>query len=547
MTTPDLETRAVELREADAEAREVRGVAVPWGELAEIGGVYREQFERGSLVAHASGVKLYDQHMQIVGTAELKDGKRGADVLGKVARTAAGNDFLELVRTGAYGHLSIGFERGGEHRIDEDPDDGGLPIVTRTRAVVREVSGVPFPAYSGASITDVRSAAIAGDKRKGSTMPDAPDSGIAYATAEDLEQLRDDLDNVGRRVDTIDLEPGGGSAPSRFRSAGEFLKALAAGDAEARAELTDVETRDAGAAPATSALAIPDAGGPGWLSRPIRHVLERRRIVNLFGRESLPAEGNTIDWPMVDQAATTGAVEKQATEGSALTYMEVKLKTGTATVGTYGGFSELTRQAIERGNPAYLSAVVQYQAIQYAKATNLAARNAFQAIVPGTTLPISTDAGTLTRADARPADWIAVVFDACAAIEDSSLGLLADYMIVSRDIAREILSLTDSSDRPVFGLPNGGQSVNAMGSGNPVTAAFNIAGLPGFVDPGLPAGTCKVASSEAMTTLESPGAPFRLEDEDIINLSRAFSLYGYAAWTENDAAAVVSITDDTTV
>lgn len=539
----ELEIRSLELRaeDTDDERREVRGIAVPWDELANIAGVYRERFARGSLEPHPAGIKLFDRHRELVGTVKLNDTKAGAEIVGTVARTRAGDDFLELVRSGAIAHLSIGFDP--REQTIEEFDGDELPIVTRTRAVLGEVSGVPFPAYSGASITDVRSATAADDStRKDTHMGDES----TYAAAEDVDELRDELANMGRRMDTFGADAGAARPVSRFRSAGEFLKALLAGDEEARTELRDFDHRDAGVAPATSALAIPDAGGPGWLSRPIRHVLERRRIVNLFSRETLPSEGNTIEWPMVDQAATSGAVEKQLTEGTALAYMEVKLKTGTATVGTYGGFSELTRQAIERGNPAYLSAVVQYQAIQYAKATNLAARNAFNAVTPGTVLPISTATGTLSLANAKPADWIAVVFDAAAAIEDSSLGQLAEFMVVSRDVAREILSLTDASDRPVFGLPNGGQSVNAMGTGNPVTAAFNIAGLPGFVDPGLPAGTCKVSAPEAITTLESPGAPFRLEDDDIVNLTRAFSLYGYAAWTENDAEAVVSITDDTT-
>ena len=532
----ELEIRSLELRaeDTDDERREVRGIAVPWDELANIAGVYRERFSRGSLEAHPAGIKLFDRHRELVGTVALKDTKAGAEIVGTVARTRSGDDFLELVRSGAIAHLSIGFDP--REQTIEEFDGDELPIVTRTRAVLGEVSGVPFPAYSGASITDVRSATAADDStRKDTHMGDE----ITYAAAEDVDELRDELANMGRRMDTFGTDAGTARPVSRFRSAGEFLKALLSGDEEARNELRELDFRDAGTAPATSALAIPDAGGPGWLARPIRHVLERRRVVNLFSRETLPSEGNTIEWPMVDQAATTGAVEKQLTEGTALAYMEVKLKTGTASVGTYGGFSELTRQAIERGNPAYLSAVVQYQAIQYAKATNLAARNAFMAITHGEALTL-----TGGHAAAKAADWIDVLVDAAAAIEDSSLGMDAEFMLVSRDVFKSIASLSDANDRPIFALPNGGQAVNVAGSANPVTAAFNITGVPGFVDPALPVNTVRIGAGEAMTTLESPGAPFRLEDDDIVNLTRAFSLYGYAAWTENDANAVVSVDVD---
>lgn len=537
MTT--LETRAFELRaETDSERREIRGVAVPWNEPAEIGGEYREQFAPGSLEPHPAGVKLFDQHRNLVGTADLTNTKRGAEIVGKVAKTAAGDDFLELVRSGALGHLSIGFAPK-EQSIAEPAERGELPLVTRTKAVLGEVSGVPFPAYAGASITDVRSAAVAESAdRKEENMPETrDDGGVTYAAADDVAEIRAEIANMGRRLDTFADAGERSSAPSQFRTGGEFLKALAAGDERARAEIM-AEHRDAGAAPATSALALPDAGGPGWMQRPLRFVQERRRIINLFSRDSLPAQGNTVDYPQVK--STTGTVAEQATEGDPLGYMEIELETGSAIVATYGGYSRLTRQAIERGNPAYLSGVLNFQAIQYAKTTNARARADFLAIVPANTVA----GGTLTLSTMKAADWIDVVVDAAAAIEDDSLGLLADFIIVGRDAFKAIAHLTDASDRPIFALPNGGQAVNVAGSAAPVTAQFNIGGLPGFVDPGFAANTVRVASAEAMTTLESPGAPFRLEDESIVNLTKDFSLYGYMTTTENDAAGVVDVDVD---
>ncbi|HEX6985196.1 MAG TPA: hypothetical protein VF170_07450, partial [Planctomycetaceae bacterium] len=169
-----------------------------------------------------------------------------------------------------------------------------------------------------------------------------------------------------------------------------------------------------------------------------------------------------------------------------------------------------------------------------------AAGRAFvQGVTPGATVTL-----TGGHAAATAADWIDVVVDAAAAVEDSSLGLLAEFILVGRDVFKSIAHLTDSTDRPIFALPNGGQAVNVAGSANPVTATFNIAGLPGFVDPGLPANFVRIGAAEAISTLESPGAPFRLDDDDVVSLTRAFSLYGYAAWTENDANALVGVDVD---
>lgn len=542
---PELETRNVELRAADTERREIRGIAVPWDELAAIGGQYgyRERFARGALEPHAAGVKLYDQHRQIVGTAETTDTAAGLELLGTVARTAAGNDFLELVRSGAIGHLSIGFEPR-EQTITEQPDDGGTPIVTRTRAVLGEVSGVPFPAYAGATISEIRSSATAAGNRKDGTMPPTnTEEGTGTeqgadqtraASVEDVAELRALITDQGRRLDTIGRGPAGGPAPSRFRTAGELLKALAAGDEDARREIRAADANP----PATSTQAGADTGAAsGWINRPLRLALERRRIMSLFQSAPLPPLGNTVEYPQV--ASTSGNVGKQANEGDALSYMEVELDTGSATVGTYGGYSQLSRQAIERGNPAYLDAVFRFQAIQYAKATNADARAAFLGMAAG-------NAVTLTggHAAASAADWISVIVDGAAAIEDDSLGLLADYIVVSRDVFKSIATLTDLQDRPIFALPNGGQAVNVAGSASPVTAVFNIAGLPGFVEPAAAANTCKIASAGAMTSLESPGAPFRLEDEAVVNLTKDFSLYGYAAFTEDDANGIVDVDVD---
>jgi hypothetical protein len=58
----------------------------------------------------------------------------------------------------------------------------------------------------------------------------------------------------------------------------------------------------------------------------------------------------------------------------------------------------------------------------------------------------------------------------------------------------------------------------------------NLFGLEVVVDPALPAGTLYIANSNAITTWESGGAPYRLSDEDITNLTNQFSIYGYIAF-----------------
>jgi len=51
-----------------------------------------------------------------------------------------------------------------------------------------------------------------------------------------------------------------------------------------------------------------------------------------------------------------------------------------------------------------------------------------------------------------------------------------------------------------------------------------------------------VASSQAYRSWESSGAPFALQDEDIINLTNDFSLHGFMAHGTKDAEGLKRIT-----
>ena len=46
---------------------------------------------------------------------------------------------------------------------------------------------------------------------------------------------------------------------------------------------------------------------------------------------------------------------------------------------------------------------------------------------------------------------------------------------------------------------------------------------------------------ELVETITVPGAPFALTDDNILHLTRDFALYGYAAFTLNDAKGIVKV------
>jgi hypothetical protein len=106
-------------------------------------------------------------------------------------------------------------------------------------------------------------------------------------------------------------------------------------------------------------------------------------------------------------------------------------------------------------------------------------------------------------------------------IDANGEGAAAEFVIVSGDVAEAAASVLDT---------NGGQIFTG-----------GIAGLPIKVDDGLSAKSFYVASSDAITTWEN-SAPIRLDDENVVNLSKVFSIYGYMAVGVTNANGLVKAT-----
>lgn len=527
-TMPDqMHYRMMHVRAVDTEAREVEGVAVPYGTRAQIIPGWYERFEKGDHRLSDDPV-LYAQHGHMRGALPIGAITKGWDtddgfhIRAHISQTPAGDEAYTLLRDGVVKGLSVGFLPGTSH----DEHDGEETTTVRTGSTIAEVSVTAHPAYDNAKVSQVRDDHTGKDQQMGTT-PEAP-SLEGVATADEVGELRTAGDDLERRVAVLEQDPAGGDEAPQFRSSGQLLKALVAGDDNAALALRAADTTP----PAVSGQA--GAGfhnGANWIDRPLRFVQKRRVLLGLFDQGPLPDAGNTVEYPYVD--TTAGTVAQQASEGADLSYMEVELASGSANVGTYGGYSRLTRQAIERSSESYLDAVLRYQAIQYAVATNAKTRSIFTGITAGKSL---TPAGNTVEA------WINAVIDAYVFISENSAGLTADFMVCAADVFKSIAGLTDNDGRPIFGIAGAGQAVNTLGQVNLAIPSLSISNLPVVLDPGMTAGTCRISSAGALTVLESPGAPFRLQDENVVALTEAFSLYGYAAWTVNDQNGVVKIT-----
>jgi hypothetical protein len=511
MTEPQI--REFKIRSVNEEERTVEGLAITYDTPIDIPreGI-KESIRRGAFGSPES-VPLYHEHSWFrsgdprnIGEVFLFDDQEsGLNVKARFNESAKANEVYAKVLSGELNSFSAAFNP------IEDTNEGD--VVVRTKADLLEVSIVQKPAYVGAKVTQVRD-------NQNTKEVDNMSTEVIETTSEDVTELRAEVTTLKREIATLAQGGNKEAAGSQFRTGGEFLKALAANDENARTQL-----RYTGATSADSHT------GNDWKNNVLRIVDRGRPVLNLFAKGPLGPTGNSVEYPKV--SSITGDVAKQAAEGDDLAYIEVAITTATATVSPYGGYSQLTRTAIERSDVSYLDAVLRAQAASYAKVTNAAVRTAMTGATPQT-------GTTFTLASATGGDFLKAVVDGVQKIDTNGNGAAAEFVIVSADVLLAMAALVDSAGRPVFNINTDG--VNTVGTLNVRGLAGTIAGLPLYWDSALAVKTLYVASSEAVTSWEQPGAPVRLEDENIINLSKDFSLYGYMAVGVTNALGLVKPT-----
>lgn len=519
--TTKLLTRSVQLRATDTptEDRTFTGLAVPYDHEIDyfdwFDGTEREAFERGA-IAEADGCKVFWRHGEVIGlVTDHRDTDAGWEIDGKISDTSLGRDAYALLRDGAITQLSVGFEPL-EHRITED----GVKVWTKVRA--REVSLVPNPAYETATISAVRERNPNMDTSNIDAQVRSAVEQATAGTADELSEIRQSLSQL-----TTAQQPAVPSVP--FNSYGEYVRAVSSGDEAALAfhrDAGDILARAFQGGTTADAINL-----PAWVGDTIKLVEERRKTINTFSTAALPAEGNTIEYGRLKTNTIT--VEKQAAEGDDLAFGKIAFDTANAQVATYGGYTELSRQQIERSTVSTLDTVFTAFAIAYAKATETAVRT-----VVNTHLANELDASTLTvPADPGTFDYLDLVVDAAELFDERGFNL--DGLKVSKDVFKALVRLTDGSGDPIFSVY--GHGTNRVGSLDLRQISGDLANVPVTILPGATAGTIAAYDHVALTTWESPGAPFQLQDENIVNLTKQYSVYGYLAAAVQFPGALVPV------
>jgi len=506
------------------------GVAVPFGEEYDAYW-FTESFDRSTEFEGLDKAKLYWQHRDIVGKVTgHKIADEGLLIDWQISATRQGDEAATLIRDGVIDSLSIGFE-GLDYR-SETREDGSEAIIW-TRVRIREVSLVSFPAYESATITEVRSKPTP----KGNPEMSNPTPTL---TREDLTEVRDELAEQIRatqaQISTANDHARDAAAP-RYRSFGEFIRAYHKGDAEARA-IQETWTDEARAhslhnqrAFDGTVLADTIARDP-WVGDAIRLIDRGRKVLNSFQTAPLPPEGTRLEYGVLE--SNTVQVAEQEAEGDTLAKGKVTVGNASTPVETYGGYSELSFQAVERSSISILNLTRRAQLIAYAQQTEARVREVLTATIGGNiTAGHKLDGTTLTDA----ADWISLLVDAHDAYDDAALPI--DGLFLSKDKFKELVTLSDTAGRLQFQVFGAG--ANSVGN-------LKIAGLEAEIGsvrvrllPGAAAGTGAFYNEQAITTWENAGAPVALEDTNVTNLTRAYSVYGYLAAAAEIPDAILPI------
>lgn len=515
------ERAATQVRAVDAAARTFTAIGVPYGQRIETP-FWSEEFAEGSVQGGDRALILWchRDHEVLGKVTNYRDTPDGFEITAQLSDTDRGREAYTLLTDGVIDRMSIGFQ-AQEYRVEAAEDGTETVIHTKVRAL--EFSLVPFPAYDGAEVLAVRSLAR-------NTPPDSPEETpvmtetLTRADVDSaLEPAFEKLSLLERSIATArtsgNAEVDEATALARrFRSVGEFAQGVARGDENA--------TKLHRAAEGNLASEIPSGLNSTFLGNQIRFVDERRDTVNMFDRGVIPAKGMNVDYAKVDHDASVRAVAKQATELAKLAGPnQIKFKTASAPVETYGGYTTLSRQAIERADVPYLDSVLRIMTLEYARVTEAAVQSrvlteldALLAADGGIGLGATAAAGTIS-------DWAGVIVD--AGQEFRTRGFKSAGLAVSPDIFKTLATQTATDGRPLMNLT--GTGVNVSGTANLMDAQGELLRVPVKVLTGT-TGRAFFWDPIAVKVLES-AAPILLQQEDITVLGKDFSIYGYQAIT----------------
>ena len=468
------------------------GMAVPYGTETLIGGV-RESFAPGSFdLDNVIGKPLAYRHGEPVGIITGAENREdGLFIDFDIVDTTLGRDAAVLARTNTIKGLSIGFNP--IKSIMSQARDA----IQHTAANLLEVSLTPYPAYSTAGVSSIREEEEEGEQMS-ETMDSTEQVSVDQEAREAVKNLREEVGNIHARVFTSEAAE---HPLAKYRSFGEYSKAVATGEAESRALADQVTANNPGVLP------------PNWILD-VKGIIDlgRRVIQGVGGPESAGTSGMDINWPYFD-GSLTDIVEAQASEKGEVNSVRIDLKKGLASLVTYSAGSDISYQLLERSSPSYLDNHNRVMLASYAAVTD----RKFTSDLwdDGTGVEDYDFASDTTGAAFREA-----IFNSSVTVEDAT-GAPATAVFVSTAVFKQIGGWSTFQPEPYT-------VQNVSGVATASTLRVNVSGLPviraKFLDTNA-AYNAIVTNGAAARWIED--GPRLATAENVAQLGRDISIYGY--------------------
>lgn len=495
----------------DTDTRAFTGIAVPWDDQIDLygDGYWLEEVARGA-VQESEDAKVYWRHKEIIGhVTAARDESAGWEIDGLIADTSLGRDAYALLQAGSISKLSIGFIP-----LEWTRREDGSIVYTKIR--VLEVSLVPHPAYDAANISEVRTAQPKGSKLDLDTVHADPT----------VEALRGAVEDIKRSLPALTAPPQiiAAARGSQWKSHGELLRDIAAGLPEAldfHREFTGGTTDDSIAAAA-------------WIGTRIQWATERRRVMNSFTVETLPATGMSVEYGKL--TSNTITVKEQAKQGDTLAMGKIAIELDHAKVTTRGGYTSLSLQTIQRSTVNFLDMSLDALVLAYLQSSEQVTRDVLKASIAAQ----SVEADDHLALPATPTwkDWMHLIVDGYEMADERGYALAGTY--VSKDYFKELTTMEDSSGRAIMTVQ--GEGVNQLGTVNVPALEGKMGPLTFKLLPGAAPKTATFFDPVAISTQESPGAPIQLQQESAINLTKDFSVHGNLVSFLQHPGALIPIT-----
>jgi HK97 family phage prohead protease len=507
-------TFSIDAAQDGSPKRTITGIALPYNTEATVSGGQTVSFLPGSLPTDGKAPKLYMSHdsTQAIGlVTERADSPEAMYFTAKVSTTALGDEALVLAADGVLDSVSVGVNPT-KFSYNED----GVMIVEA--ADWMELSLVPQPAFSGATITDVAASIPTSEDEVSNNTETAPDEPEVTEPQENPVSETPAPEVI--QASALFAQP---KRKFAMPSAGEYLAAMhAGGDTFANVNAAYKEAvRDQQTALQAAAGDVLTTDTPGLLPVPVLGPLFQdlnfvRPVVSAFGARSMP---NTPSKTFVRPTITTHTSAATQTEGSAVSATTMVIASNTVTKATVAGQVTLTMQDMDFTDPAAMNLILNDLAGEYLIATdNIAA----DALVAGKTASGST--WTVTAGD--PTSLINSLYDAAREIAEDS-NYFPTHLCVSPDVWEKLGAQLDANKRPVLGYTtNGVLGQNSLGRvGGLGYNSMDVMGLTLVVDNNFAAGTMLVTYAPGFEIYEAQQGVLSIANPS--TLSRTFSYYGY--------------------